>query len=214
MPDLSPVPGTDLSGLVRACLQAPARCGGTRVVALDGRSGSGKSVLARALADRLAAAVPVTVQIVGLDDVYPGWDGLLGAVPVLRRWLLEPLATGHPAGHYRYDWARGTYGAWRPVAPGGVLLVEGVGSGAAALAPYRGLLIWVRAPDGVRRARAIGRDGAVLAQRWQRWADQEERYLDRDDPRGHADLIIDTTVIDTAGNPGDPGRTGRVPSTR
>jgi hypothetical protein len=114
----------------------------------------------------------------------------------MRRWLLEPLATGHPAGHYRYDWTRGTYGAWRPVAPGGVLLVEGVGSGAAAFAPYRGLLIWVQAPDDVRRARAIRRDGPALARQWQRWADQEERYLAADDPRGHADLIVDTPMID------------------
>ena len=118
VPDLSPVPGADLSGLVRACLGAPARCGDTRVVAVDGRSGSGKSVLARALAERVAAVrppVPVPVQIVGLDDVYPGWDGLLGTVP---------------------------------------------------------LLIWVQAPDGVRRTRAIHRDGPALARQWQRWADQ------------------------------------------
>ena len=75
MPDPSPVPAADLSGLVRACLRASARCGGTQVVAVDGRSGSGKSVLARALADRLAAArlpVPMPVRIVSLDDVYPG----------------------------------------------------------------------------------------------------------------------------------------------
>jgi uridine kinase len=196
VPTAPPVPDDALSALVRAGLAAPARCGTTRVVAVDGRSGSGKSQLTTALARALAASAggrpggPVVV--VRLDDVYPGWDGLLGAVPLLRRWLLQPLAAGYPAGHHTYDWARGTFGTWRPVTPGGVLLLEGVGSGAAALAPYRGLLVWVQAPDGVRRERAIRRDGETFARHWDRWAAQEEEYLRRDDPRAQADLVVDT----------------------
>ena len=40
------------------------------VVLLDGRSGSGKTVLAESLAPRLDA------QLVSLDELYPGWEGL------------------------------------------------------------------------------------------------------------------------------------------
>ncbi|MEO8095730.1 MAG: hypothetical protein ABI632_12485, partial [Pseudolysinimonas sp.] len=40
------------------------------VVLIDGRSGAGKTTLARELAPLVGA------QLVSLDDVYPGWDGL------------------------------------------------------------------------------------------------------------------------------------------
>jgi uridine kinase len=164
------------------------------VIALDGRSGVGKSELARTLARTLAEALAEAepVQVVRLDDVYPGWDGLLPVVPWLRRWLLQPLQAGHPAGYHRYDWTRGTYGEWQPVAAGGVLLLEGVGSGAALLAPYRSLLLWLQAPDDARRERAIARDGPAFAREWDRWAAQEQHYLTRDDPRRHAEVIVDT----------------------
>jgi hypothetical protein len=160
------------------------------VVAIDGRSGAGKSELAGELAIELATAGGTPVQVVRLDDVYPGWDGLRAATGLIRRWLLAPLASGRPAGYFRYDWTRGTFGPWVPVTAGGVLLLEGVGSGATALAPYRSLLVWVEAPDEVRRERALGRDGPVLDAHWDRWADQEVRYLAEDGPQDRADLII------------------------
>jgi hypothetical protein len=193
VPTGPPIPDEVMSVLVRACLSEPARCGTTRVVAVDGRSGVGKSQLARALVDGLRRRTG-PVEVVRLDDVYPGWDGLLAVVPLLRRWLLQPLASGGPAGVYRYDWARGTFGGWCPVAPGGVLVLEGVGSGAVELAGYRSLLIWLEAPEALRRARALTRDGEILARHWDRWAGQEAAYLRRDDPRGHADLVVDTSI--------------------
>ena len=52
-------------------------CGTTKVVAVDGPSGSGKSSLCEGL-----AAVTGGV-VVHLDDAYPGWDGL-AATPPLR----------------------------------------------------------------------------------------------------------------------------------
>lgn len=197
MPTGPPVPRDVLSALVSACLAAPARCGSTCVVAVDGRSGAGKSQLATQLVAALRA-VTGPVELVRLDDVYPGWDGLSGVVPLLRRWLLQPLAHGRPAGVYRYDWARGTFGAWRPVAGGGVLVVDGVGGAAAVPAGQRSLLVWVQAPDEIRRARAIGRDGESFARQWDRWARQEVEYLRRENPADQADVVVDTTPDITA----------------
>jgi hypothetical protein len=231
-----------LAALARLCRRAPARCGTTRVVAIDGRSGAGKSSLADRLADQLAgrlrqvrpgdvSATPLVgtpdspgttsdspgatpdspgsdpagdpdslpgsgpiaagaVRVVRLDDAYPGWDGLLGVLPWIRRWLLAPLASGWPAGYHRYDWQRGTFAEWHPVEPGGVLVLEGVGAGCLAFSPYLSLLVWVQATDHLRRERAIARDGEQFARQWHRWAGHEQAYLAHDHPRSRAHVVV------------------------
>lgn len=71
-------------------------------------------------------------------------------------------------------------------------MVEGVGAGAAALAPYVSLLIWVDAPERERRARALARDGDGLYpdEEWRRWAALEDAYVARERPARRADLTV------------------------
>ncbi|MEU4834619.1 hypothetical protein [Streptosporangium sp. NPDC023615] len=164
----------------------PARAGGTRVLAVEGRSGAGKSTLAAAVAAELGAPV------VRMDDLYPGWDGLLGGVDALVGWVLRPLSLDRPARWRRYDWAAGGYAEWHEVPGGGFLVLDGTGSGALAAAPYLSGLVWLEAPGGVRRTRALERDGDLYAPHWERWAAQEERFHARDDVRARADLTIVT----------------------
>ena len=78
-------------------LAAP-RAGATRVVAIDGRSGAGKTSLAAALASQLGAPV------VSLEGLYGGWDGLEHGIVLLVSEVLEPLAAGQAARVPRYDW--------------------------------------------------------------------------------------------------------------
>ena len=196
-----------LPELARVCLAAPDRCGGTRVIGIDGRSGSGKTELA----GRLATLLPgpdgsAPAQIVHLDDIYPGWDGLAATPPLVVDWLLEPLAGGRPAGVHRYDWDAGAWARWHPVGPGGVLLLEGVGSGARVCARYLSLLVWLEAPEAVRQPRAIARDGESFAREWDRWARQEERYLADDGTPDRADLRLDAS----GSAPAAPGSAGDV----
>jgi hypothetical protein len=165
----------------------PARAGRTRVLAVEGRSGSGKSTLAVAVAAELAA------PLVRMDDLYPGWDGLLGGVDALVEWILRPLSLDRPARWRRYDWTDGAYAEWHEVPGGGILVLDGTGSGALAAAPYLSGLLWLEADDEVRRARALERDGDLYAPHWNRWAAQEERFHARDDVRARADLTITTT---------------------
>jgi hypothetical protein len=179
------------------------RTGNTRVLALDGRSGSGKSRLA---ADVLALAPAAAV--VHLDDVHPGWDGLDAAAPRIRDQLLRPLAEGRPAGYRRWDWARDDDGDWQPVPPTVLLLLEGVGSGAADLAPYLSGLVWLEAAETLRKDRALARDGDTYAPHWDRWARQEDAYLLRDAPQRRADLVIDGN--DPPGQDGAAGGDLRV----
>ena len=61
------------------------------VIAIDGRSGAGKTSLAARL--RLALGAPV----VALEDLYGGWDGLERGVDLLVSDVLEPLSAGRAA---------------------------------------------------------------------------------------------------------------------
>ena len=166
---------------------AQPRCGATVVVAVDGRSGTGKTTYADALGSRLGAPV------LHLDDIYPGWDGLAAAVDTVATDVLEPLATGQPAAYRRWDWAQNRPAALQRVAPTPVLVVEGVGAGALPAGAYAAVLVWLHADDAVRKARALGRDGEVFARAWDRWAVQEEALLARDRTSGRADVVLDTT---------------------
>lgn len=166
-----------------ASLAERARAGtptGARlVVLLDGRSGTGKTTLAGLLAARLGA------QLVHLDDVYPGWDGLRAAADTVVTDVLGP-----PSGHRRWDWAASEPGGWRAVDPGLPVVVEGCGALSRASAPLGSLRVWMEADDDVRWRRAIGRDGDVFAREWDRWAAQERAFIAAEDPASLADVVV------------------------
>jgi uridine kinase len=154
-------------------------------ILIDGRSGSGKSELAAALAPLLGA------QLVRLDDLYPGWDGLdegSSAVPALLR-----------SGRWRqWDWVADRPGEARAVDLAHPLIVEGVGALSRASRPLADASIWVELDAATRRSRALARDGATYAPHWDRWAAQEEAYLQRERPRELADLVVDGSSAEAA----------------
>lgn len=160
---------------------------GTRVIGLDGRSGSGKTDLAAALAER----VPATV--VHLDDLYVGWRGLAGALPVVCADLLLPLAAGRPGSYRRYDWEAGRRAEVVTVPPADLVVIEGVGALAVDCAARYALRVWLEAPSETRRRRALARDGDIFAPHWRKWADQEDEVFALHPARAVADLVLDTS---------------------
>ena len=183
-----PVPAAEaLERAVALVADAEPRCGTTVVVAVDGPSGSGKSTFATALAARLGSA-----QVVRMDDIYPGWDGLEAAVPLLRDGVLAPLARGARAAYRRFDWVRGTFAEAHEVPAAPVLVVEGVGCGARACAPWLSVLVWMEASPEVRHARGMDRDGETYRPHWERWAAQERTHFAAEGTRRRADLVVDT----------------------
>ncbi|MFD6952543.1 phosphoribulokinase [Nocardiopsis sp. TSRI0078] len=180
--------------------------GRARVVAVEGRSGAGKSTVAEELGAALAARGEPT-RVLTMEDLYPGWEGLAEAPELLREWVLEPLARGERAAWRRYDWERGAFAReWTAlpgdVAAGGVLVVEGSGSGAAAVRGLLDLLVWVAAPDGERSLRLDGRWDAGLYAPYRRvWAEQEEAFHRRDRPREHSDVVVDNSSRGDGGGP-------------
>lgn len=167
-------------------------------VLIDGRSGSGKSTLARRLTSAWSDSV-----LVGMDHVYPGWDGLAWAVDHVQTELLQPRSEGRD-GHWRsWNWTRGQPGVWHTVGPATRLIVEGVGALTQQSRAVADLAIWVDADDDDRKRRALRRDGETYLAQWDRWAAQEVAFIARFAPRRSADVIAvldgnDVTVT-TAG---------------
>ncbi len=160
-------------------------CGATRVVAVDGPSGSGKTSLATDIA-RAAGG-----DLLHLEDLYPGWNGL-EATPPLVRAVLESLAVGDVGRAPRWDWEHDRPGGTLLVPPVALLVLDGVGSGAAVLRPFLSLLVWVDSPTEVRKERALARDGEAYAPYWDVWAAQEARHFSRQSTQAHADLVVRT----------------------
>jgi uridine kinase len=180
------VGGEAVGEVVALARGAAAKCGRTRVVAVDGRSGAGKTVFADLLRAELAAPV------VAIEQLYGGWDGLESGVDRLVADVLRPLAAGRTAYVPRYDWRDGVWRAPTPLEPPGFLIVEGVGTGARRAAAYASVLVWLEAAAGVRQRRALARDGDTFAPFWDMWAAQEDALLTSERTPERADLIIRT----------------------
>lgn len=154
-----------------------------RRILIDGRSGSGKTELARAIAADWPDA-----QLVRMDDLYPGWTGLREGVALVPGVLRT--------GRYRaWDWEAGRYGDERELDLDRPVIIEGVGAISRASAPLADLTVWVEYPDTARRARALERDGLVFAPHWDDWAAQEEVFLQAENPRKLADVTLDGTDV-------------------
>lgn len=163
----------------------PATLGDGRLLCVDGPAGSGKTTLANAVAERTGAPV------VRMDDLYPGWTGLFEVEPHVLG-ILGPLAEGRPGRYRRYDWTVDRYAEEHTVAPSPLLILEGVGSGCRAWAPWTTALVWVETDEETRLTRGLARDGEAFRPHWLAWMKDEQALFAREDTRGRADLVFET----------------------
>jgi uridine kinase len=148
------------------------------VILIDGRSGSGKTELATEVAASLGA------QLVRLDDLYPGWDGLEAASERVRTDILRASRW------QRWDWASDAPAGWHELHPDQPLIVEGSGALSRANRALATLGVWVELDEPTRRFRALARDGAMYEPHWDAWAAQEQRFFDRERPDLLADVVV------------------------
>jgi cytidylate kinase len=154
------------------------------VVLIDGRSGAGKSTIAAEVSRVLDA------ELLALDAVYPGWDGLASGVEQVREGVLSPLERGASGSWTGWDWANDRPAGEHTVQPRRPLVVEGSGILTPATRELSHVQVWVESPESSRRARALARDGETYRPHWMRWAAQEERHLRDHDPRALASIVI------------------------
>jgi uridine kinase len=179
-----------IDALAERVRAAPPRCGATRLVCIDGPSGSGKTTLAA----RLVAALD-DPPVLHMDDVYPGWDGLAAAVPLLHEQVVAPLVAGRAARYRRYDWHRGEFAEAHDLGTPPLLVVEGAGCGARVITDRAVLLVWIEAPRDERFRRGISRDGETYRPHWERWARQEAAHFAAEATACRADLRVDGAPV-------------------
>ena len=181
----------DTAAVVAAwVLSAQPTLGSGRLLCVDGPAGSGKTTLAGALVERFRDA-GATVQVVHMDDVYAGWAGLKDGMATFAESVVDPLRAGETGRYHRYDWEQSAYAEEHEVPPCDVLLVEGVGAGAAIYDDVITCLVWVEAPRDVRLARGLARDGEGMRQHWLSWRLEEDTMFDRERTEARADLAVD-----------------------
>lgn len=163
----------------------PPTLGAGRLLCIDGPAGSGKTTLAAAVAARTGAPV------LRMDDLYPGWDGLL-TVDAHVLDILGPLSENRPGRYRRYDWLVGAYAEEHTVVPAPLLVLEGVGSGKQAWASWTTVTAWVETDDATRLARGLARDGEEFRDHWLAWMADEARVFAAEGTRERADLVLAT----------------------
>jgi uridine kinase len=173
-----------LSAIVQSVQAKPAPQGmSTKVIAVDGHGGAGKSTLAARLAEKLGAEVVCT-------DDFASWDNPLNWWPRLVTEVLEPLSRNQPARYRRADWGSPDHQEWGEVGPADCVILEGVSASRQAFRPFLTYSIWIETPPEVRLSRGLERDGEKARAQWEKWMAEEDEYVKREKPHERADVIL------------------------
>ena len=154
------------------------------IVALDGRSAAGKTMLAAALGERLDAGV-----IEG-DDFYAGGVAVRAEPPAAlvaactdwqhQRLVLDLLKSGREASWNAFDWEAfdgRACTALTVMSPKPIIILEGVYAARPELADLIDIAIMVRADEGVRESRLLARQEHTGP--WEKqWHAAEDYYFE------------------------------------
>jgi uridine kinase len=161
----------------------PPTLGEGRLVAVDGPAGSGKTTLAAGVAALTGA------QVVHMDDLMDGWDGMAGTGEQLVS-IVAPLTSGASGRYRHYNWLEGRFDRTVDVPPAPWLVVEGVGAGNPVIAAHVTVLVWVEADDDLRLARGLARDGLAMEDHWRQWMRAEPGFFAAQRTAERADLRV------------------------
>jgi len=179
------------------------------VVAIDGRSGVGKSTLASQLGAVLPASVIPTDDFFAAELTSADWDARSPSERArdaidwrrLRRLVLEPLLAGRAAVWHPFDFAAGVRadGSYafasgsirRDAAP--LIMLEGAYSSRPELADLVEVAILVEAPAATRHERLALREAGDFLDAWhRRWDAAEDYFFTEVRPRTSFDIVVDS----------------------
>lgn len=154
----------------------------TRLIAVDGCGGAGKTTLAARLAEELQAVVIHTDEFASSDNPLNWW-------PEMLERALKPLAAGEVA-HYQPTTWGGEERTPVLIEPGGTVVLEGVTASRTAFRPYLAYSIWIETDRAVRLQRGIDRDGEEARAQWEEWMAAEDRYVESEKPAEHVNVVL------------------------
>jgi uridine kinase len=172
---------------------ATPQLGTIKLIGIDGYGGSGKSTLANHLAEAFGA------EIIHIDD-FASFDKPVQWFEGFKNHVITPISTGSTTLSYpRSSW-------WPNHQPEPVenqlitpiMIVEGVRTLRSELRPYLTLSIFVSTPPETCLARGLTRDMAHTNEaearaHWEAWLQSEADYMATEQPKEHADIVIDGT---------------------
>ncbi len=162
----------------------------TRIIAIDGPAGAGKTTLAARIAGNFAE---IPISIIHMDDLYAGWENAL--TPSLTRTLEQniarPASQGKGIEYRKFDWLSNSFGEFIRIAPPSLLILEGVGSGQREIRKYLDQLIWIEIESETGLNRVLQRDGDYLETEMRIWQMREAEHFERDNTRDCATIRID-----------------------
>jgi len=182
------------------------------VVAIDGRSGSGKSTVAKAVAQAIGAVIVPCDHFFAASVSNAEWDRRTPEERAadaidwrrLKREAIEPLRMGRPARWYAFDFLAGprgdgTYplqGTPTELDPKPVVLLDGAYSARPELADVLDLSVLVEAAPTTRQARLEAREAADFLRQWHaRWDLAEEYYFRHVRPPSAFDVVLRTDGV-------------------
>jgi adenosylcobyric acid synthase len=194
-PAESPVEGRrrvdSFAALAERTLASPPCLGPVRLVAVDGRAGSGKTTFANRLADAFTAHGGNTA-VLHTDEILQGWLDMVTFWPRLEEWVLGPLRHGRPATFRRYDWPAGRFeDARQHLGVPDVLVIEGVTTARATVRAELTLSVYVHTGRQRRFERGIQRDGPAVLPHWARWMSDEDAHFAADRTVERVGVVVD-----------------------
>lgn len=171
--------------------ESSPRVADTRIVAIDGRSGSGKTRFSCRLA-RALESIGASVSLIHADDLYNGWQHPTAFAPRLDEWVVTPLLHGRRARYRRYDWSAWRFQSeWIDVGAPDVLIIEGVSTASARWRPLLTYSVMMIAHGALSFQRAVSRDGDAIIGPLRKFVAQAETHFAADATERHVDLLVD-----------------------
>lgn len=162
----------------------------SRIIAIDGPAGGGKTTLAKRICESMSFD---RIETIHMDDLYDGWDNAL--TETLTRTLLHqvvvPVSQGKSFGYRKYNWFERKFGDVEQYKSPELLILEGVGSGQKAIRQYLDQLIWIDIDDETGLQRVLQRDGDYLETEMRIWQLKQSEHFRTDNTRDCATIRVD-----------------------
>ena len=162
----------------------------SRSISIDGPAGSGKTTLAKRIADSFSDGPAIVIH---MDDLYNGWEDSLTAqlTRTLINQILVPVSQGKSFGYRRYDWLSRSFGELISLPSPSLLILEGVGSGQRGTRPFTDELIWIDIDSETGLHRVLQRDGDYLESEMRVWQMREQEHFKSENTRDCATIRVD-----------------------
>lgn len=167
------------------------------LAAIDGRCGSGKTTLAKCVAEVFPC------RVFHADDFYlplkqrcAGWEKKPAAnmdLDRLQKQVLEPASQGKEVVYIPYRCQMGDYGEAQAIPFAPLTLVEGSYSQHPELAQFYDLKLFLNCENSTQETRLRAREGQRFAMFASRWIPLEETYITQYSIAERANMCLDTT---------------------